>query len=597
MNYKNIRLGTLLFIVLALLFGSTFGQKLYTNTDKVLMKALTDELDRSIEKLKSEDLEAAYFISYGLNDSKRLSIGGSFGSILYISDTPTRELSIDIRIGDYELDNSNFGDARTASRILTRGVGYERDVTIEDDYNAIRRDIWLITDSEFKNAHEVFNSKKAALEVAAEKKEKPDMTKEEPHTYSEPPLEWDIDSVLWKEHVKNVSMVLKSYPYIRNSEVKFLSGYRRQYIVNSEGTRIIKNNITSLFIISATVQTENGVLLTDNRSFNWIDPADFPLETELMAAADDLALYLKELSEADTIDYYIGPILFEGSASAEIWLAMVGEKVSAQEMPMISDESMKTTLQALMPETFASRIGQVILPKNISVYNDPTVTKINNVKLLGSYKFDNEGIPSRKTELIDKGKVTGMLLHRKPFKDWDKSTGSARIGHLGVFSMPYIGNLFIKSDKNVEHKQQLKQLKNLCKKQGLDKGYIVRRIFRPLTPSELTQSLKSTFMAYSRGQKKEFAALPIEIYEVDIKTGKEKLVRDTKFSNLGTRSLRDIVSTSSKSGIYNINVMQNFLILPISIIAPDVLFEEVEIVHNPGQKEKEPILTSPMFGD
>jgi len=45
------------------------------------MKAMRDELDRSIKQLQLENLEKPYFISYRVMDNENASVSASFGGI------------------------------------------------------------------------------------------------------------------------------------------------------------------------------------------------------------------------------------------------------------------------------------------------------------------------------------------------------------------------------------------------------------------------------------------------------------------------------------------------------------------------------------
>jgi len=73
-----------------------------------------------------------YFLSYQLTDNHAITISGSFGTLVGTDDRHTRVLDIDLRVGDYALDNSHslrggdfsmqdFGDtSSTAPSFLSR---------------------------------------------------------------------------------------------------------------------------------------------------------------------------------------------------------------------------------------------------------------------------------------------------------------------------------------------------------------------------------------------------------------------------------------------------------------------------------------------
>src|SRR5208283_176544 len=76
--------------------------------EDVVMKAMRDELDRSMKQLQLEQLEKPYFISYHVQDRTSLDTSATFGALLTGSLSRARYLTVQVRVGDYKRDNSNF---------------------------------------------------------------------------------------------------------------------------------------------------------------------------------------------------------------------------------------------------------------------------------------------------------------------------------------------------------------------------------------------------------------------------------------------------------------------------------------------------------
>jgi len=74
---------------------------------EVLMKAMSDELARSMD-LTMEDLEKPYFIVYTADDSLNYSLAAAYGAITSFDRDRSRRFSCQVRVGSYELDNTNF---------------------------------------------------------------------------------------------------------------------------------------------------------------------------------------------------------------------------------------------------------------------------------------------------------------------------------------------------------------------------------------------------------------------------------------------------------------------------------------------------------
>jgi len=64
-----------------------------------------------------------------------------------------------------------------------------------------------------------------------------------------------------------------------------------------------------------------------------------------------------------------------------------------------------------------------VLPKFLSVVDDPTIGEINGTKLAGTYEFDNEGTPSERVVVIQDGILKNFLTSRMPIKGFESRTG------------------------------------------------------------------------------------------------------------------------------------------------------------------------------
>src|SRR5512133_3761721 len=76
--------------------------------NKVILNAMKDELARSMEQLKLEKEAGPYYVSYLLQDAHTLRITADYGAIVVNTDNRYRMLKVDLRVGSYAQDNSNF---------------------------------------------------------------------------------------------------------------------------------------------------------------------------------------------------------------------------------------------------------------------------------------------------------------------------------------------------------------------------------------------------------------------------------------------------------------------------------------------------------
>ena len=131
--------------------------------DDVIRKAMQDELARSMQQLRLNDLDRPYFIAYTVQDGTTTAASATFGSLTASEDTHMRLLTVEVRVGDYSLDNSNFFSIPSGAAGVTRLFGGTLGIPLDDDYQELRRQIWLATDSAYKRALEDIARKRAAM--------------------------------------------------------------------------------------------------------------------------------------------------------------------------------------------------------------------------------------------------------------------------------------------------------------------------------------------------------------------------------------------------------------------------------------------------
>ena len=74
-----------------------------------LLKVMQQELNRSLQNFKKTPL-LPYFLSYQLTDNRAITLSASFGALTGSLESATRLLDIDLRVGDFSLDDpSNSG--------------------------------------------------------------------------------------------------------------------------------------------------------------------------------------------------------------------------------------------------------------------------------------------------------------------------------------------------------------------------------------------------------------------------------------------------------------------------------------------------------
>src|SRR6476661_7939882 len=71
-----------------------------------VLRAMVDELERS-RALRVGDLDKPYYVEYALEDADTFHAGASLGSLLSATRSRARIPRVQVRIGDYNFDNTN----------------------------------------------------------------------------------------------------------------------------------------------------------------------------------------------------------------------------------------------------------------------------------------------------------------------------------------------------------------------------------------------------------------------------------------------------------------------------------------------------------
>ena len=88
---------------------------------------------------------------------------------------------------------------------------------LDDDYQELRRQIWLATDTAYKAALEMLSRKRGALENRKARENLPDFSKEQPATALEPFAPIKMDLAQAEALVRNLSALFRQSPEIYTS--------------------------------------------------------------------------------------------------------------------------------------------------------------------------------------------------------------------------------------------------------------------------------------------------------------------------------------------------------------------------------------------
>lgn len=563
--------------------------------DSILQRALRDELARSTQQLQLEELERPYFVSYLVREVKTKSSSATFGSLLNSDEGHSRELSVEVRVGDYALDNTNFRSFSFGGSGVVRMYGGSMQLPLEDDYDELRRKIWLATDGAYKKALEDLARKRAALQNKTRTEEIPDFSREEPApaVRAERPAVLDLDSL--DQRVRLLSGLFREMPDVYTSRVRFSGSNTLVHYLNSEGSSFSRTRSSLAFTAAAATQAPDGMPLEDFVAVYARSPEDFPSYDELAAQIEAMGERLKQLRQAPLVERYTGPVIFAGQAATELFNQGFVPYMLSTRRALTDNPSYERFYPQKKENPFLDKIGVRVLPEFLSVRAEPLMDAHKKQPLFGGYRVDDEGVLARPIRLVRNGVLETLLTTRTPVRGIDQSTGSRR----GAGVAP--SNILVEAEKGLSEKQVRKEFFKLIKRQKKQYGYIVTHI-----ANSSYNILEPQVIYYSSGSDDEDELEnAIFVYKVYL-DGREELVRNAEFAGIGLYTFKDIVQVSKTHAVNTVPFRSEDNSSPfsrgrsdevlVSIVTPRlILFEDITLKPPSGEIPKAPVSVHPYF--
>ena len=543
-----------------------------TDPDPVL-RAMQQELERS-RALRLVELDEPYFIEYALDDARSFSVSATLGALISKNRNHFRVPRVQVRVGGYKFDNTNY----VLTDVFSGGLSFGQ-APLDDDTLVLRNFLWLATDRAYKGAVAAIARKRAALRNVTVAEELDDFSRAEPVRMV---LEIDQrtpEELLWTTRVRNLSALFAGYPKLIRSQVSFEDVQSASYLANSEGTLVRYPDHLSYLRIRAEGQAPDGMMVRDAAVVQALNAGSLPSGLELQRVAQSVAENVSALVGAAVGDSYVGPVLFEDQAAPQLFAQLLGGNLAVPRRP-VAEPGRPAPFQ---PSELEGRIGLRILPEWMDVVDDPTQTHWRGRSLFGHYLLDMEGVVPEPLTLVERGVLKGFLLTRQPAKGHSGSNGRARLpGRFGAKAASF-GNLFISASETVSVPALRRRLMEICEQRNKPYGIVIRKLDFPSSAS-LGELRRLSAGARERGGGGRLISSPALVYRV-YPDGREQLVRGLEFRGVSVRSLRDIVAASDESHLFD--YMGNTAALSLmgaggfvtanAVVAPSVLFEDLEL--------------------
>lgn len=474
----------------------------------VIFSAMEDEMKHVYKELSEKQKAEPLLIDYVLCHSRYSQAVASAGACTGITNYGTaNRVMADVILGDSMITSKIEIDNRQPTYIHQ-----------EMDYASIRKALRKESIRAYTSAVENLDNKKNKLNDSP----KPEKEISVPEFRKLPPVVWigrsavnentSIDTM--KHLAERLSKVFLDYPELMNHKVYIRQRRFDHYRLTSEGQKIMIPESQLTIFADADIKTNNGLCITKEYRRHVSRIEDLPSEKDI---ADELRQFAESIikeSKAKVVkDLYIGPVLYEDEAAAEI----------------IADNAIFYAHSYSYPERdmYDKKylyLDKKIFPKQLDVYQLGEDSIYNGVNLMGYNPVDANGQKPMTLKFIEKGILKNMLSKRAPSVGSNLYTGNEWFNTVGVSILPKFsaGILHIKSDEAIKYSKLRKLLLKSAKDQGFEYAYIVR----------------------------DSRTAPQELVRVNTKTGEEELIL-WEFEKPSRQEFKRAYGVSKEEIIYN----------------------------------------------
>ncbi|MFZ0304773.1 MAG: metallopeptidase TldD-related protein [Terracidiphilus sp.] len=570
---KKRRVGFTSFVAAALFLVVTLQIARAQQATPVILDAMTQELERAFSQLGKQIAGSAsadkqlppYFLSYSVSDASYVNIRAQYGALTLDTASRMRVADVQVRVGSPALDNTH-GDHRSSAVNSLQ-------LPIVDDREALARSLWLATNTGYGNALDNYLRVKTEAEVRAKEEDtSPDFSKEEAETHIgsvAPPVV--VDRAAWEKRVRSLSAIFREFPDVYQNAVILTVQNETDYYASSEGSKIVAPHLQARLVAVAVTRADDGMDLFRDQTFEARTVDGLPSQEVMEAGIRELGKSLEALRKAPVTEPFNGPALLSGRAAAVFFHEVLGHRLEGQRQR--GDEE---------GQTFTKDVGQEVLPKFLSVADDPTMTKYGNTWLSGRYEFDDEGEKAQRVNLIQDGVLKTFLMSRLPIASFSSSNGHGRAesGHIPTGRQ---GNLIVTSTNMVPEAKLRQQLIDEAKKQGKPYGLYF-------------EDISSGFAVTTRDSPQAFSVVPLVVWRVYVDGRPDELVRGVSIVGTPLAAMKSILATGDKDEVFNGECGAESGTIPVSAVAPAILLSDLETQKQAQGTARPPILPKPAEG-
>ncbi len=548
------------------------GMNLCAQDQDILLQTLKDEMNREYQQLRQQPVKP-YFMSLRVNDFYRVSIQSNMGVTVTEDVQEGRTLTPQIRVGNPRLDNFKL-NTQGAANAQGRDIAPWVLPTNDNDVEGIRAGIWSEVRRRYDFAVNVYRETQAKVSTNVADEDTAACFSTAPvEQYYEQPLsaaQKNIDMASWRDRLNKVTAVMAATPELQGGTATLNFEVSRQYIINTEGTCVVQNRIAARVMLTAQGMASDGMVLPVSFDYYATSLDKLPDTEVMMGKAKELVQRVTALLKAPVANPYTGPAILSGPASGVFFHEIFGHRLEAHRLKSGG-------------ETFRNMVGKNVLPADFSVYCDPSLTDYQGKELNGHYRYDAEGVRSRRVDNIKNGVLNEFLLSRVPMDGFPQSNGHGRAsdGHDAVSRQ---SSLIVETTAPQTEETLREMLRAEAKKQGKEYGYY----FLTVTGGYTTTGQGNTMNSFN--------VSPVEVFRVYVDGRPDELVRGVDLIGTPLSMFSHIAAAGNEPTLFTGSCGAESGWVPVACVSPQIYVTQIETQRRKKAQQTPQLLPAPQNG-
>lgn len=529
-----------------------------------ILENMHAELVRNFEILQDED-EPPFYLSYEIVEDDIFQVRGSYGEVSGDVDRVNPILTIDLRVGSPDLDNTRVDRTPRRSNFGTISVDAEQPLKVA---------LWNATNDSYRSALSQLTHVESEVQATVEEDDKTgDFVAMPTENYRGRSLVLGNVRESFREKVKRYGLPFKYEDHIQSNNIVIVGEVESRWYVNSEGTKIFTSEAYYRISISATTKAEDGMELRRYVSYEALTPEGFPDDDTVMTAVRSMIDELNELRDARVEEPYSGPAILGAQAAGVFFHEILGHRLEGHRLKSVTDG-----------QTFKAKLGEQILPQNFTMYFDPALREYRGLTLWGFYDYDNQGVKGRRVNVIENGILKGFLMSRQPMEGFLESNGHGR-RQSGSFygSVSRQSNLIL----DVEDPVTPDELKEMLLERVRDQGREFGLYF---------DDVQGGLAVTGRTMPNAFNVQPLVVYRI-YTDGRQEYVRGLDLIGTPLTTMSRIEAGADDYDTFNGLCGAESGRIPVSAVSPSILISQIETQKTSASRAKPPILPTPVERD